>query len=630
MNDYGYGDPGYSDPSYDGPRNQFTGPIPRIGHTGPQRQASYQPNFNADVYPTTGAQEALPATGAQPIAGYWTGQGPGGYSDQRRSGAGDGSRYEEPRFDGGRSDGGRFDGGRFDGGRFDGGRFDGGRFDGDRPRQDDPRAGGLRQGGTHATDPRLEGIRYDELRYDEPAYDDEPAYGGSRFDQPGDDVSWYEDLRRSAPAYPDRPGGQPSGGQRPADSPRPGDSRSPSRGQQPSYLQPPSRPSGPSGLPGSSGPSGPSASFGPSGPSGSAGPSGSSGPSGPAGYGQSRDDVAGHYLQMRAAREISNGPRPGAGPARQSAPTGPQALQAPTFREAATVQVGVLTPPSGIRMYPSPPAETTIVTAPAAGRTVAPVVRPGHGLDGPEITGSWPAQPQADDVDQFEDFWREDDDDEEYRGLFADEDQPAGSRSVASRRSGRRRGRSSDHRLWLALLGVVIAAAAAITAIIKFEFPSHGGPVHSMQTPAKIGAFTRTVGMEKSTHLSKLRADVIRMSAGEASNVKSAVYESGTATAGSTVQIVMFIGGNLANAAPGTSIGDFTKNFPGAKIVSPGSLGGQSACVEEGAGTSNPASICVWFDNDSFGEIVSPTMNATQLAHVMQTIRPDLETVVKS
>ncbi len=43
MDDYGYGDPGYSDPSYDGPRNQFTGPIPRIGYTGPQRQAGYQP-----------------------------------------------------------------------------------------------------------------------------------------------------------------------------------------------------------------------------------------------------------------------------------------------------------------------------------------------------------------------------------------------------------------------------------------------------------------------------------------------------------------------------------------------------------------------------------------------------------
>ncbi len=260
-------------------------------------------------------------------------------------------------------------------------------------------------------------------------------------------------------------------------------------------------------------------------------------------------------------------------------------------------------------------------------------MRPGHGLDGPEITGSWPAQPQTDDVDSFEDFWREDDEDEEYRGLFADQDyagEPSGSRRGPGRGTGRRRGRSNDHRLWLALLGVVIAAAAAITAIIKFEFPSHGGPVHAMQTPARIGSFARTVDMEKTTHLAALRADVIRMSAGQASNVKSAVYESGTPTAGSTVQIIMFIGGHLANAAPATSITDFTQKFAGATIVSAGSLGGQAACVEEGAGTSNPSSICVWFDNDSFGEIVSPTMNATQLASVMRTVRPDLEIVVKS
>ncbi|MGH3258307.1 MAG: hypothetical protein ACRDOU_23435 [Streptosporangiaceae bacterium] len=586
MDDYGYGDPGYSDPSYDGPRNQFTGPLPRIGYTGPQRQAGYQPGaFNADVYPTTGAQEALPATGPQPIAGYWTGQGPGAYSDQRRSGGSGGS------------------------GAQDGPRYDDPRYDGGRPRQDDPRAGGPRHGGTHATDPRLEGIRYDELRYDEPAYDDEPAYGGSRYDQP-DDVSWYEELRRSAPAYPERPNGQPTGGpggaggpggQRPADPPRPGDSRGPARGQQPGYPQ---APSGPSGL------------------------------SGPSGYGPSRDDRGGQGPQMRATREIGTGQRPGAGPARQPAPTAPQALafQDPGFREAPTVQVGVLTPPSGMRAY-TPQAETAFMTAPTAGQFVAPAVRPGHGLDGPEITSSWPAQPQTGEVDSFEDFWREDDEDEEYRGLFADEDyagEPSASRRGPTRRTGRRRGRSSDHRLWLALLGVVIAAAAAITAIIKFEFPSHGGPVHVMQTPARIGSFARTVNMEKSTDLAKLRGEVIAMSAGEASNVKSAVYESGTATAGGTVQIVMFIGGHLANAAPATSITDFTQKFAGATVVSAGSLGGQAACVEEGAGSSNPASMCVWFDNDSFGEIVSPTMNATQLARVMRTIRPDLEIVVKS
>ncbi len=604
VNDYGYGDPGYSDPSYDGPRNQYTGPMRALGNTGPRPVAGpswhpaqegrdsgapgrsgYQPGFGSGAYPLagpagvyTGAQEALPATGPQPIADYWAGRGPAsasadpggrGYSDRLydtpRSGSRvpDGLRSHDPRFDGGRQ------------------------------RPDDPRSGGPRSSGAHAADPRLEGIRYDELRYDEPAYDDEPAYGGSRYDQPSDDVSWYEELRRSAPSYPERPSGPSGSGSRPADAPRHGDPRAASHGQVSGYPQAPAR-------------------------------------GGPA-----RDDRGGPGPQMRAGREMATGPRPVAGPGRPPAPPaahGP-GIQDAGYREAPTVHVGVLTPPSGSRLY-APPAETSFVAG--AGATTAfltPGVRPGHGLDGPEITGSWPSQPHTDDVESFEDFWREDDDDEEYRGLFGEEDglgtQPAASRkaSVSGRRTGRRRGRSGDHRLWLALVGVLLAAAAAIAAIIKFEFPSHSGPAHTMVTPAQIGTYQRTVNMERSTDLARLRDEVISMSAGQATHVVSAVYASGNSAAGGTEQIIMFIGGHLANAAPATSIGDFIANHAGARVVTAGSLGGKAACVQEGAGTSNPVSMCVWFDNDSFGEIVSPTMNATALAKALLTVRPYLETV---
>jgi len=40
-------------------------------------------------------------------------------------------------------------------------------------------------------------------------------------------------------------------------------------------------------------------------------------------------------------------------------------------------------------------------------------------------------------------------------------------------------------------------------------------------------------------------------------------------------------------------------------------------------------SMCAWFDNDSFGEIVSPTMNSGALAKEMLTVRSAVETVVK-
>ncbi len=268
----------------------------------------------------------------------------------------------------------------------------------------------------------------------------------------------------------------------------------------------------------------------------------------------------------------------------------------------------------------------------------AAAVRPGHGLDGPEITSSWPAQPPTDDLESFEDFWR-DDEDEEYTGLFgdrqaefnrADARQAAASRQTAAKRSiGRRRGRSNDHRLWLGLGGVVIVAAAAITGIIKFEFPSHSGPAHVMVTPAKIGTYARTVDLERQVGLSQLRDEVIKMSSGQASGVVSAVYESGNSAAGNTAQIIMFIGGHLANADPAASITSFTQEFRGAHVVSAGPMGGKAACVLEGTTASNSRSLCVWFDNDSFGEIVSPTMNDTALAGAMRTVRPSVELLAK-
>ena len=258
-------------------------------------------------------------------------------------------------------------------------------------------------------------------------------------------------------------------------------------------------------------------------------------------------------------------------------------------------------------------------------------MRPGHGLDGPEITSSWPAQPAADDhLDTYQDFWR-DDADEEYTGLFGDREaefERADAKLAAAKRriGGRRRGGSNDHRLWLGLGGVIVVAAAAIVGVIKFEFPSHSGPAHTMTAPDKIGTFARTVDLEHEADVNALKQKVIAMSAGQASHVVSVVYESGKATAGNTAQIVMFIGGHLANADPAASITSFTQQFHGAKVVSAGALGGKAACVQDGTG-SNSVAMCAWFDNDSFGEVVSPTMNATALASAMQKVRPAVEQV---
>jgi hypothetical protein len=564
MDDYGYGDPGYSDPSYEGPRSGHGGSVLPGGSRGSRapgavtpddgsgygRRPAYRvpesshrdfgypasPSGAADIYPITGAQEALPATGPQPVADRWAVADPG----YGRNGS---PAYPEQWYD--------------------------------HPRLDDQRRSDL----PAVSDPRLEGMRYDELRYEE------PALGGSRLDEPLDDDSWVEELRRSAPVYPQRPGGPSGSDQRSADPLRRADPRVSGYGQQPGYPQAPA----------------PDQAF---------------------GYGQGRDDRGGQGPQnprMSAGRD-----------ARPSGPAVPSDLPSPDagYLGAPASRVVVLTPPATRRL--EAPAEDRPL--PPAGQLIAPAVRPGHGLDGPEITSSWPAQPQIDDVEAFEDFWREDDDDDAYPGLFPDEAHAGGARTGAravSRGIGRRRGRSRDHRLWLALIGVVVVTAGAIFGILKFEFPSHGGPAHTMAIPNKIGNYVRTVNLEKETNLGKLRSEVIQMSAGQASGVVSALYEAGDSAAGSTTQIIMVIEGHLANASPATSIGAFIAKNPGASVVPAGPLGGQAACVENGARTSNPVSLCVWFDNDSFGEILSPTMNAAQLATAMQTVRPAVELVAK-
>ena len=130
-------------------------------------------------------------------------------------------------------------------------------------------------------------------------------------------------------------------------------------------------------------------------------------------------------------------------------------------------------------------------------------------------------------------------------------------------------------------------------------------------------------------NVGQLRQDVINMSSGQARHVVEAVYEAGNSSTGGTPQIVLFIGGNLLNASPMVSVTSFTQRFKGAGVTSAGSLGGEAACVNATAAEPGSVAMCAWFDNDSFGEVVSPTMNATALANTMRQIRPHVELIAK-
>ena len=199
----------------------------------------------------------------------------------------------------------------------------------------------------------------------------------------------------------------------------------------------------------------------------------------------------------------------------------------------------------------------------------------------------------------------------------------------SSRPAGRRRGRSGDRRLWFALGGVVVVFVGAIVAIVMVAFPSGpGGPAHTLVTPNQLNAFTRRPALEQQMNVAQLRQDVVTTSSGQARHVVEAVYEAGNSTSGNTPQIILFIGGNLLNASPQVSVTSFTQRFKGAKITSAGGLG-EAACVNATASQPGSVAMCAWFDNDSFGEVVSPTMNASALANTMRQIRPHVELVAK-
>jgi hypothetical protein len=202
--------------------------------------------------------------------------------------------------------------------------------------------------------------------------------------------------------------------------------------------------------------------------------------------------------------------------------------------------------------------------------------------------------------------------------------------STGTRRGvGRRRGRSGDRRQWMALGAIAVVAAGAIGGVLmKYVFSGPSGPAHTVAAPEQVGQFTRMANLEKEMKVDTLRDEVMRTSAGQASNVVTAVYQQGSMAPGSNAQIFMFVGGKLASAAPATSIANFTQTYPGATTVPAGSLGGEEACAEATANGQNVA-MCVWFDNDSFGELVSPTMTTTALAHTLDAVRPNLENYAK-
>jgi hypothetical protein len=212
-------------------------------------------------------------------------------------------------------------------------------------------------------------------------------------------------------------------------------------------------------------------------------------------------------------------------------------------------------------------------------------------------------------------------------------DRPQQDDDTASRRAiGKRRGRSGDRRQWMALGAIAVVAAGAIGGVLmKYVFSGPSGPAHQVVAPQSVDGYTRSANLEKQLDVAAAAQKFAKASSGQASDVQYGAYQMGSISVSAdaaNTQMFMFVGGKLSGADPGASIANFEQTYPGAAAVSPGSLGGQAACTETHL-NGQSASMCVWFDNDTFGTVVSPTMTTAKLASTMDAVRPSLELYLK-
>jgi hypothetical protein len=261
-------------------------------------------------------------------------------------------------------------------------------------------------------------------------------------------------------------------------------------------------------------------------------------------------------------------------------------------------------------------------------RTSMDLFSPGQRTGGAALLSPPAAQPRSwvDDT-SFDHFADLDLTDEPVPAAFTRTiERPETDEDTASRRAiGRRRGRSGDRRQWMALGAIAVVAAGAIGGVLmKYVFAGPSGPAHEIVAPASVDGYTRSATLGEQMHVNTLAQGVAKSSGGSASGVVSAVYEQGTVSPGSNAQIFMFVGGKLASADANASITNFVQSYPDANKVSAGSLQGDAACTETHV-DNEEAAMCVWFDNDTFGALVSPTMNTTQLASTLGSVRPSLE-----
>jgi hypothetical protein len=201
--------------------------------------------------------------------------------------------------------------------------------------------------------------------------------------------------------------------------------------------------------------------------------------------------------------------------------------------------------------------------------------------------------------------------------------------TTGGRRSGSGRKRHGK-KLWVGVGAGAAAVVAIVVAAVMVLGSGSSGPQHVLVTPAKLGSWTKSASLAKQMDVTALEKNIITQSSGSASNLVSAVYQDGSTTVGgATPQVLLFIGGKLTGASPVTALKEFTAKFSDVRPASVGSFDGEAACVDGPVTANGTTAVCAWFDDDTFGELVSANMSVTELASEMHAFRPSLELVAK-
>jgi len=168
--------------------------------------------------------------------------------------------------------------------------------------------------------------------------------------------------------------------------------------------------------------------------------------------------------------------------------------------------------------------------------------------------------------------------------------------------------------------GLAIVAVLAITGYLLL-LPQPG---HVVSVPAGLNGYVRQ-SAQASLTARQLKSRIVAGAGGAVRNVVAASYEKSTGPGTSAgPQVIVFIGGNLSSGS--SFIGGLSSQLHGSFATSAGPLGGEAVCAP---GTSGGPAECAWADGDTFGVLVSATLNAAGLASEMRVMRPLVEHVVK-